>query len=67
MNRNVFALFGAVAVLLTATVALTLFRATPLASGIGTLKCYDVIGAIEKPCDRQPPIVRTSVRNARLD
>jgi len=29
-----FALFGTVAVLLTATVALTLSRATPLASGI---------------------------------
>ena len=52
MNRNVFALFGAVAMLLTATVALTLSRATPFASGIGTLKCYDVTGAIEKPCDR---------------
>jgi uncharacterized membrane protein len=67
MNRNVFALFGAVAMLLTATVALTLSRATPFASGIGTLKCYDVAGAIEKPCDRQPLIVRTSVRHARLD
>jgi hypothetical protein len=64
MNRNVFALFGAVAM---ATVALTLSRATPFASGIGTLKCYDVTGAIEKPCDRQPLIVRTGVRHARLD
>jgi hypothetical protein len=53
--------------LLTATVALTLSRATPFASGIGTLKCYDVTGAIEKPCDRQPLIVRTGVRHARLD
>jgi hypothetical protein len=52
MNRNVFALVGAVAMLLTATVALTLSRATPFASGIGTLKCYDVTGAIEKPCER---------------
>jgi uncharacterized membrane protein len=67
MNRNVFALFGAVAMLLTATVALTLSRATPFASGIGTLKCYDVTGAIEKPCDQQPLIVRTSIRHARLD
>jgi hypothetical protein len=66
MNRNVFALFGAVAVLLTATAALTLSRGTPFATGIGTLKCYDV-GAIERPCDRPPLIVRTSVRHARLD
>jgi len=65
MNRNVFALFGAVAVLLTATVALTLSRGTPFATGLGTLKCYD--GAIERPCDRPPLIVRTSVRHARLD
>jgi len=67
MNRNLFALFGAVAALLTATVALTLSRTTPFASGVGTLKCYDVMGAIEKPCDRQPLVARTSVRNARLD
>ena len=67
MNRNVFALFGAVAVLLTVPVALTLSRATPFASGIGTLKCYDVTGAIEKPCDQPPLIVRTSARPARLD
>jgi hypothetical protein len=53
--------------LLTATVALTLSRVTHFASGIGSLKCYDVTGAIEKPCDRQPLIVRTSVRHARLD
>jgi len=59
MNRNLFALFGVVAALLTATVALTLSRATPVASGIGTLKCYDVTGTNEKPCDRQP-LVRTS-------
>jgi hypothetical protein len=65
MNRNVFALFGAVAVLLTATVALTLSRGTPFATGLGTLKCYD--GAIERPCDRPPLIVRTSDRHARLD
>jgi hypothetical protein len=66
MNRNVFALFGAVAVLLTATAALTLSRGTPFATGIGTLKCYGV-GAIERPCDQPPLIVRTSVRHARLD
>ena len=50
MNRNVFALFGAVAMLVTATVALTFSRATPVASGIGTLKCYDVKGGTEKAC-----------------
>ena len=60
MNRNVFALFGAVVLLLTATVALTLSRATPSARGIGILKCYDVRGAIEKPCDRPPLIVKIS-------
>jgi len=62
MNRNVFALFGGVAMLLTATVALTLSRATPFASGIGTLKCYDVTGAIEKPCDQQPLITPRATR-----
>ena len=48
MNRNVFALFGAVAVLLTATMALTVSRAT-LSNGVGGLKCYDKAG-IEKAC-----------------
>ena len=48
MKRNVFALFGAVAVLLTATVALTLSRAT-FSEGSGNLKCYDVKGS-EKAC-----------------
>ena len=67
MNRNVFALFGVVVLLLTATVAKTLSRATLSASGIGLLKCYDVTGGIEKPCDQPPLIVRTSVRDARLD
>jgi hypothetical protein len=64
MNRNVFALFGAVAVLLTATVALTLSRATPFASGIGGLKCYDIKGGIEKcsGVDRAP-----LSHHARLD
>jgi hypothetical protein len=52
MNRNVLALFGAVAMLLTATVVLTLSRATPFASGMGTLRCYDVTGTIEQ-CDRE--------------
>jgi hypothetical protein len=60
-------LFGAVAMLLTATVVLTLSRVTPFASGIGNLKCYDVTGTIEQPCDRQPLVLRTSVRRARLD
>jgi hypothetical protein len=60
MNRNVFALFGAVAALLSVPVVLTLSRATPFASGIGTLKCYDVTGSIKKPCDQPPLIVRTS-------
>jgi hypothetical protein len=46
MNRNVFALFGVVAVLLTATVALTVSRAT-LSAGVGSLKCYNKSG-IEK-------------------
>ena len=47
MKRNMFALFGVVAVLLTAT--LTLSRATPFAGGVGSLKCYDKVG-IEKAC-----------------
>ena len=69
MQRNVFALFGAVAVLLTATVALTLSRVTPLGSGLGDLKCYDIKGEIEKcsTVDRPPLIVKASVRRTRLD
>jgi hypothetical protein len=63
MNRNVFAFFGAVMLLLTATVALTLSRATPSASGIGILKCYDVRGAIEKPC--KPPLIVKSAYDTR--
>jgi len=65
MKRNVFALFGAVVLLLTATSALTLSRVRPLGSGIGGLKCYDIKGAIEK-CSVVDPrqTVRTS---ARLD
>ena len=47
MNRNVFALFGAVAMLLTATVALTFSRAT--FTSVGGLKCYNTSG-IEKAC-----------------
>jgi hypothetical protein len=65
MKRNVFALFGVVAVLISATVALTLSRATPFPSSIGTLKCYDV--TVEKPCDPPSLFVRTSVRNERSD
>ena len=49
MKRSVFALFGAVAVLLTATAALTLSHATLTAGGVGSLKCYDKVG-IEKAC-----------------
>jgi hypothetical protein len=49
VNRNLFALCGVVAVLLTATVALTLSRATLSAGGVGSLKCYDR-GGIEKAC-----------------
>ena len=67
MKRNVFALFGAVAVLLTATAALTLSRVTPLGSGSGGLKCYDIKGEIEKcsGMDRPPSIEVKS--HARLD
>ena len=45
--------------------ALALSRATPFATGIGGLKCYDIKGGIEKcsGADRPPP----SVRHARLD
>jgi hypothetical protein len=49
MKRNIFALFGAVAVLLTATVALTVSRATLSAGGVGSLKCYNK-DRIEKAC-----------------
>jgi hypothetical protein len=49
MQRNIFALFGVVAVLLTATMAMTLSRATLSAGGVGSLKCYDK-GGIEKAC-----------------
>jgi type I site-specific restriction endonuclease len=68
MKRNAFALFGAVAVLLTATVALTLSRAT-LSEGGSNLKCYDLKGGIERcsTVDRPPLVVRTSVRHAGLD
>jgi hypothetical protein len=68
MRRSLFwpmALFGAAVVMLAAIVAVS--RATLSASGIGLLKCYDVTGGIEKPCDQPPLIVRTSVRDARLD
>ena len=68
MKRNVLALFGAVAVLLTATVALTLSRAT-LSEGSGNLKCYDLKGGIAKCSivDRPSLVVRTNVRHAGLD
>jgi hypothetical protein len=48
MNRKVFGFFGVVALLLTATAAVTLSRAT-LSEGGGNLKCYDVKGT-EKAC-----------------
>jgi hypothetical protein len=63
MKRNGFPLFGAAAVLLTATLVLTLFsRATPFASGIGGLKCYDAKGELEKcsGVDRPPLIQNTT-------
>ena len=47
--KRTLALFGTVAVLLSATVALTLSRATLFTGGVGSLKCYDK-GGIEKPC-----------------
>jgi hypothetical protein len=65
MNRNLLrpvALFGTVAVIVTLTVALTLSRATLLATGVGSLKCYDVTGGVEKACsvvDRPALNVRT--------
>jgi hypothetical protein len=62
MKRNLFALFGAVTVLLTVTAALTLSRVTPLAGGTGDLKCYDTKGEIEK-CSG----VAAAVHHARLD
>jgi hypothetical protein len=49
MKRNMFALFGVMAVLLSATMALTLSRATLFTGGVGSLKCYDK-GGIEKTC-----------------
>ena len=65
MKRNVFELFGLVAVI-TAALVLTLSPATPDASGIG-LKCY--AGVIEKPCDRPPLITRiiTRISDAQSD
>jgi hypothetical protein len=48
MNRNVFSLFGAVALLLIAAAAFTL-SATVSADSVGNLKCYDK-GGIEKAC-----------------
>ena len=47
--KRTLALFGTVAVLLSATVALTLSRATLFAGDVGSLKCYDK-GGIGKPC-----------------
>jgi uncharacterized membrane protein len=44
------ALFGAVAVVLTLTVVVTLSRVTVSAGDVGKLKCYDVRGGAEKAC-----------------
>ena len=49
MKRNVLALFGAVAVVLTLTVVVTLSRVTVSTGDVGKLKCYDVRG-VEKAC-----------------
>ena len=43
-------LFGAVAMVLSLTVVVTLSRVTLSAGGVGKLKCYDVRGGNEKPC-----------------
>ena len=43
-------LFSAVAVVLTFTVVVTLSRVTVSSGGVGKLKCYDVMGGIEKAC-----------------
>ena len=48
MKHNVFALFGTVALLLTATAVLTVSRVT-LSQGDGDTKCYSKRG-IEKAC-----------------
>jgi hypothetical protein len=68
MNGNILALFGAVAVLLTVTVAMTLSRAAPVASSsFDALKCYELTRLIETPCDQPPRIIQTSGRSARSD
>ena len=43
-------LFGAVAVVLSLTVAVTLSRVTVSTGGVGKLKCYDVRGLTERAC-----------------
>jgi hypothetical protein len=48
MKRSL-AFFGAVAVMLTVTIFVTLSRATISADGVGSLKCYDK-GGVEKAC-----------------
>jgi hypothetical protein len=67
---RLIALFGAVAVMITGTMVLTLSRATLSASGIGSVKCYDVTGAIQKTCsdaDQLPVKVRTSAVHTPLN
>jgi hypothetical protein len=49
MRRDLLALIGAVAVLLTATVALSLSRVTVAGDSNGNLKCYST-GGIQKAC-----------------
>jgi hypothetical protein len=41
------------------------FRVATFATGIGTLKCYDIKGALENCADQPPLIARTSVRHMR--
>jgi uncharacterized membrane protein len=63
MMRNALrriALFGAVAAMLSIAAIVIFSRATVSTGDLGTLKCYDITGAIEKPCDRPPFIVRTN-------
>jgi uncharacterized membrane protein len=53
MMRNVLrriALFGAVAAMLSIAAIIMFSRATVSTGDLGTLKCYDVTGAIQKAC-----------------
>ena len=44
------ALFGAVAAMLSTAAIIMFSRATVSTGDLGTLKCYDVTGAIQKAC-----------------